>query len=488
MYSEKNIQNKLLILNKVLEMSLNFKRQKAFRASTFIPDEVILSEKLQSEGISPDNLLEEFEKNYLPFCSNFSTTNFMGFPDSGSSLYGLCGALFADLLQQNLINSTFCAPIATLMEISVIQWLRDIIGYECKNIKSITDVGGIITTGGTTSNAIAMLLARENHVHNTMKNGVNEPTKYKVIIPKGIGHYSISSSLQWIGCGYNLIEVDTINYRYSIPALKKALEGNKGNIMAVILYAGDSRTMTIENINEVCKIVKESDSNIWIHADSCNGFCIAFSNKYKHLIDGIKKCDSITMDPHKMLELPYTVSCLLLREPQKMNLVKTTSDLIMNEELAFGQVTPFLGSKAWLSLKLWFVMKGLGKKGLENLIDKRFSMVQKLKSILESSTDFIILNEVQGFSICFVYIGEENIHNLDISKLNRINQLIHSKMLTEGKYHLHQFPLLDDCGIVKKGTLLYPLRFFSGNSALADEDLNLLITYVRKKALEITQE
>lgn len=450
--------------------------------------ENVLNEKLQMEGMSPEHLLEEFKQNYLPFCSNFSTPLFMGFPDSGNSIYGLCGALFADLLQQNLINSTFCAPIATLMEISVIQWLRDIIGYECKNIKSISDVGGIITTGGTTSNSIAMLLARENHVRYTMKSGVKDPAKYKVIIPKGIGHYSISASIQWIGCGYNVIEVETENYRYSIPALKKVLNENKDNIMAVIVYAGDSRTMTIEHINEVCITVKKSDSNIWVHADACNGFCITFSDKYKHLLEGIEKCDSITMDPHKMLQIPYTISCLLLREPQKLDLIKTTSDLIMNEDLAFGQITPFLGSKAWLSLKLWFVMKGLGKKGLKNLIDKRFDMTQKLVCILKSSPDFIILNEVQGFSICFLYIGKEDINNIDMAQLNCINQRLHDAMLEDGKYYLHQFPLLDDCGAVQKGALLYPLRFFSGNSLLKESDLIELVRYIRKKANEIAKK
>ena len=56
-----------------------------------------------------------------------------------------------------------------------------------------------------------MLLARENHIKNTMKRGVRNPEKFKVVIPKGIGHYSIKSSLMWIGCGDNVIEVPTIN-------------------------------------------------------------------------------------------------------------------------------------------------------------------------------------------------------------------------------------------------------------------------------------
>ena len=87
-------------------------------------------------------------------------------------------------MQQNLINSSFCAPIATFTEIAVVNWLRKIIGYETKNINNIWDTGGIITYGGTGSNTTTMLLARENYNNNTMINGVQNPKNYKIIIRK----------------------------------------------------------------------------------------------------------------------------------------------------------------------------------------------------------------------------------------------------------------------------------------------------------------
>ena len=113
----------------------------------------------------------------------------------------------------------------------MIQWLRKIVGYRNKNnINNIWDVGGIITYGGTGSNSIAMLLARENHKKNTMKEGVKKPEEFKVIIPKGIGHYSIKSSLMWIGCGDNVIEVPTQNYKYDLAELEKTIKENIGKI------------------------------------------------------------------------------------------------------------------------------------------------------------------------------------------------------------------------------------------------------------------
>ena len=70
--------------------------------------------------------------------------------------------------------------------------------------------------------------------------------------------------------------------------MKKTIEKYKGKIMAVVCYVGDSRTMTIENLKEVYSIVKELDPNIWLHADACHGFSLAFSNKLKKRIQKLQ--------------------------------------------------------------------------------------------------------------------------------------------------------------------------------------------------------
>lgn len=82
---------------------------------------------VESDGTSNEELIEMFEQHILPACSNFSNTGFMGFPDAGNSITGLIGAFYADLLQQNLINESFCAPVATRMEMELINTLRKLI-------------------------------------------------------------------------------------------------------------------------------------------------------------------------------------------------------------------------------------------------------------------------------------------------------------------------------------------------------------------------
>jgi len=465
---------------KIIDVGIKFKMQDhvTTRHIPMSEGKKLLTE-LPQNGESLEKILKEFQKEVLPYCTNFSSQNFMGFPDAGNSVAAIGGGLLSDMLQQNLINQSFCAPSATFIEIAVIRWLRQIVGYStapASKIKEISDAGGIITPGGTSSNAIGMLLARENKFPGTMTTGVADPTRCGVIIPKGIGHYSIKSSQMWLGCGHRLIEAETNNFRYDLNDLKKKLKEHKGKVMAVVAYAGDSRTMTVDNFSAVAKIVRAADPTIWLHADACHGFSLGMSKKLKYKLKGLELFDSITIDPHKVLCTPYVISALLVRKPSSIKSVISVSDLIMQEPMAFGQITPFLGSRSWNSLKLWFMMKNLGRRGLDKLIESRHQLAVYLKQRLDKDPDFIVLNEVEINSVMFLFV--KGIDLKDISRLNEVNKKIHEILIRDGKFHLHQFSI-PDSGKIKTGETLYPQRFMCGNPNTTRADILAMIEYVR---------
>ena len=438
------------------------------------------------QGKTMEELYQEITEDIIPYCSDFHNPTFMGFPDAGNSMAGMLGSVTADLLQQNLLNATFCSPMGTRIEMAVIKWFRRLVGYEVIQEDSVENVGGIVTTGGTLSNTAAMLLARIRKSPESYVNGIIEPKKFAVVVPKGIDHYSITSALHWIGCGRQVIEVPTENYHYNFKALKEALEVHKENIMCVVAYAGDSRTMTVENLEAVHNIVKSIDEKIWLHLDACNGFCLAFSNKLKEKLQGMEKWDSISMDPHKMMMMPYTASILLVKDSTYTTAIRSKCDLIMNDGMSLGEITPFLGSKSWMSLKIWCVMKQYGIEGLGKVIEKRHEMAKYLQRKLASRLDFKVLNQVDGFSVVFMYCPKDC--KLTLKELNRLNIIIYEKMLEEKKFYLHQFPITDQCAVVSEREMVYPLRFFSGNELLSVELIDEMIDRVAQKGEEIYEK
>ncbi len=452
-----------------------------------IPDEISFQiGNFPKKGETISQLYSEICTNIVPFCSDFHNSSFMGFPDAGNSIAGLLGAVASDFLQQNLINATFCSPIGTVVEMAVIKWLRQLIGYSVTDEKSVENVGGIITTGGTLSNSVAMLLARIRKSPESYINGIKNPKEFAVVVPQGIDHYSITGALHWTGCGRQIIEVPTKEFRYNLDELKKTLKEHKNRVMCVVAYAGDSRTMTIEDLKGVYNVVKNVDKNIWLHVDACNGFCFCFSDVLKNKLNGIQLWDSISMDPHKMMMLPYTASVLLVREPSDMVKIRTKSDLIMNDGMSLGEITPFLGSKSWMSLKIWCVMKQYGVDGLGKVMERRYELAQYLNKKLLKRSDFKVLNQVDGFSVVFMYYPEKL--DFDIDKINSINVLIYKKMLEEKNFYLHQFPLVDQYAIVSDGAVLKPLRFFSGNENISETKIDEVIEYVVRKGEDVCEK
>jgi len=464
------------LFTKILDIGVDFKLQEKVAKKHLTDSDIrkILVD-LPEKGSSAEHILNEFVKDILPFCTNFSSKGFLGFPDAGNSISALGGGILNIFLQQNLINQTFCAPSATFVEIAVIQWLREAVGYKKTKIKDIGTVGGIITPGGTVSNSVAMMLARENKQPGTLEKGVTDPKSFKIIVPKGIGHYSVKSAQMWVGCGNNLLEVATNDFRYDLSELRKTLMKNKGKIMALVAYVGDSRTMSVDDLDAIAKLAHQIDPKIWLHADACHGFSLGFSKSLRYKIKGIEKYDSISADPHKVMLTPYTLSALLVKDPQNMKKIMSMSDLIMQEKFAFGQITPFLGSKSWQSLRLWFMMKNFGKKGLDELITKRHALAVYLWKNLKKDDDFIVLNKVDINSVAFFYTGGKD---WTAKEVNRINKAIHATLIEEGKYHLHQFSIPDN-GIFEKGILVYPLRFMCGNPNVTTSDVDDMVKYVR---------
>lgn len=472
------------LLQQVLRDGIAFKLQNKVAQKTLRPgEERSFIEPFPEAGIPVEELIRDFRERILPYCTNFSSPQFMSFPDAGNSVAAIAGGIAELMANQNLINQSSCSPVGTFAEISVIRWLREAIGYEVNpEVKDIWDVGGIITPGGTGSNATGILLAREHKFPNTMQNGVTDLDKSYIVVPKGIGHYSVKSAQMWAGLGNRLIEVDTKDFRYDLDELDGVLRERADDVMCLVAYCGDSRTMTVDNFDALADKAKTTSEKIWLHADACHGFSLGFSPRLRGKIKGIEKFDSVTMDPHKVMATPYVISALLTKDPNALKTITSLSDLIMQEPFAFGQVTPFLGSRPWNSLRLWFTMKNAGREGLATMVEHRHNMAIYLAEKLKQDNRFTVINDVGINSVVFLYRGGIDLSDTD--KINQLNKRLHDAILTEGKFHLHQFSI-PDSGKIKKGEIIYPLRFITGNLRITTDLIDEMVEYVALVAKRI---
>lgn len=498
--SNENKQECLDIFSKIVQEGIEFKTRKTKGKSVvnYKEQERILKDLLEPIPLNPKNLKEvikECKEKIINGSVNFSSENFLAFPDCGNSIAAICGHFLYGMLNQNLINSIHCSPTATFVEISVINWLRELIGYNItKKPKDILDVGGINVPGGTLANTTALLLAREKIIPKTMQKGlIGKGKQLKMFIPEGIGHYTSKAAMAWLGLGTeNIVEVKTTkDFTIDKEDLVRKIELQKKDSIpfVIIAYAGDSRTMAIDDFVGISKIAKKY--NMWFHIDACHGASLCFSNKLRYKVKGINLADSVTLDPHKVLFTPYTLSYLLVKNQKDIRPIAGISDLITKEKYSFGQITPFLGSRSFNSLKLWFLIKNLGKKNIGYLIEKRYGMVKYFASLVEKESDFYLMNNIVINSAAYIYVPKELKEKLDkdpsknnVNLINELNLRIQKRMFKEGKFYVHTFKLNDFKNVLGAGDdKVYQMqRLMLGNPLTTKKNLQDLLKYSKKIA------
>ncbi|MDE0267557.1 MAG: pyridoxal-dependent decarboxylase [Acidimicrobiaceae bacterium] len=485
------------ILARVVELGFDFKSRKQFyHRKQGKPPRQVVEEGLPTTPTAIDDVLDSLAADYLPGMPNFASPHFLGFPDAGNSIAGLSGAVLSDFLNVNMINSTFCSRVAAEMEISVINWFREIIGYdaaqpfsEYEEQDSIDNVGGMVLYGGTMSNYAAALLARERAFPGTKKTGVRfDTSKVKVVVPEGIKHYTVAASLAWCGLGSeNMIEAPIRGYRYDQRALSRLFRAARENgerIIMLVAYAGDSRTMTIEDLTGLHDLVRGESPDTWLHCDGCHGTSLAFSEKLRHHLQGIELYDSVTVDPHKVLAVPYPLSLFLVARPEVLRVIDTESDLIMRQGRSLGRRTPVVGSKAFIACRLWMLMKMHGVSGIAELVEQRCDMAQTFAEMIRKDERFLLINDVMFNSVTFVYVPRkfrgDGMTLSQAEELSVLNRRIYEQVMAEGKYYIHSFVIADDLNRIGCGRdfSVNVLRFMSGNPLISEAVLVDFLGYL----------
>ncbi len=484
--SHESLANQREHLHRVLDLAIDFKTQSKVRKDPAPTPEIFTPSPLPTEQKDFSEILTQL-KNIADKSTNFGSPSFVGFPDSGNSIAALSSAIFYPFLNQNMINQDFCAPEATFAEMEVIHWLRKLVGYNAaETYSSALDVGGCSVTGGVLANTIALLVAREKAFPGTMESGVRfDVSKAKILVASRINHYSIKMAMAWLGLGQdNIVEVPIdANFRLNQSALAEIIKNESllGNtIIACVAYAGDSRTMAVDDFVPLAAMMKEA--KIHFHIDACHGLQLLFSPTLREKMRGAELSDSITFDPHKVLWIPYCSSFVLFKNPDDLRRVASSSDLITKEKWSLGQTTPFLGSKDFHSLKLWSLIKHMGIEQIGKHIEERLAKTGEIAENIKSRPELKLINETDINSCMFVYYPSlvDSLVQLPQERallVSNVNYRIKEHIRQQGKAYVHGFPIsLPKAfhGLSEDATVRV-LRIMNGNPNTSTDDIDTIL-------------
>jgi len=386
----------------------------------------ILKVSIDDAGVDTEELLSVID-TYISECVRTQHPHFLQPLWGGLSEAGLAGEI-ATVLSNTSIYTWEIAPAATLVEMEMLATLGRFAGWN--------QVDGTFTSGGSNSNMLALLLARDRYFPNSKIEGV-DGAKMAVFVSAD-AHYSLLMSAHVLGIGsQGVIKIETDERgQMKSEALRVAITDvrNSGRTpFCVVATTGTTVRGAFDSIDELADVCHGED--LWLHVDAALGAPCLFSPKYKHLMAGIERADSLTWDPHKLMGVPLT--CSILLTPHLGNLGDTCSYIKSahylfqeyGEEYDLGRKSLQCGRRVD-ALKLWIEWKSCGTSGWKDRIEKYVDLAIELENYVVEHPDLELVCERIFTNVCLRYKGSIS----DEDEINLFNEKIRQQMVRDGKF------------------------------------------------------
>ena len=344
-------------------------------------------------GIEIEKAIELMSENVDTPGLNPASGGHLAYIPGGGIYTAALGDYLADVFNR-YAGVFYASPGAVRMENMLIRWMCDLVGYPAGS-------HGNLTTSGSLANMIAMVVARDG------KNIRSADIPRSVIYLSRQAHHSIDKGIRVTGLGECILRFVAIDEKFRIiPAdLERLIEEDKAaglNPFLVVASAGTTDVGAIDPLVEIGAIAKRQ--GLWYHIDAAYGGFFILTEEGKEKLRGLELSDSLIIDPHKGLFLPYGLGVVLVRNVEDLKRSFRFDAHYMQDafagpdEISPAEISPEL-TKHFRGLRLWLPLMIHGvapfRAGLEEklLLAKYFyAEVQKLgfESCLEPELSVVV--------------------------------------------------------------------------------------------------
>lgn len=364
--------------------------------------------ELNELGLGSLGALEEFKKRLEPLLVSSPGPRYWGFVTGGSTPASIAGDWLASVYDQNTQATTSQGGNSALIEFETIHLLLQLLGLPD------TFLGGFVT-GATMSNFTCLGVARQwfgkQLGKDFAKNGISETINILTATP----HSSSIKALSMLGIGsqnYTILKtIEGNREAIDVADLEENIKKLNGKLFILISSAGTVNTADFDDFEAISSLKEKY--NFWWHIDAAFGGFAAASDKYKHFVEGWEGADSITIDCHKWLNVPYESAFYLIKK-EHINLQIETfqnsnAPYLGNplENFNYLNVLPE-NSRRLRALPVWFSLTAYGKEGFCDIVEKSTSLALHFGNALIEDGNFELLAPIRLNNVCFTLKGNEN--------------------------------------------------------------------------------
>jgi aromatic-L-amino-acid/L-tryptophan decarboxylase len=390
-----------------------------------------IAAELSTEGIPLSQLLDEC-RTVLDLSRHNGHPRFFGYVASPSTPIGAYGDLIASALNAN-ITCWRSGPAGTEIERMVVRWLGSLINYD-------RDAKGLVTSGGSMANMIALLVANRRKSGTAVsRTGLWNSGPPMTVYASSEVHMSIAKAADILGFGRDYVREIACDerQRMRVDLLREKINADRRDGLrpfCVVGSAGTTNTGVVDLLSELAAVAKEFD--LWFHVDGAYGAPGTLDERKQHLFTGLELADSVSLDPHKWLYVPVDAGCLLFRDDAAAKATFSTDEAdyikthgyVDEEAFAFWDYGVEL-SRRFRALKVWLTLQYYGSRRIAEAISEDISLAAYLGELVSNADDFELLAPVELSICCFRYISSD-------ADLDKLNERIMERVQKGGRAYL----------------------------------------------------
>jgi len=453
-----------LVVDTVAEHLASLRDQPAQRSLSRDEAERLLAGPPPEHGRDFEHVLGILRERVFPYHAREPHPRFLGYVPSCPTY----SAVLGDWLATGFNFFAGVWPVATgpnEVELVVLEWFREWLGLP-------KGASGLLTSGGSAATLTAIVAARHGRT-----GGRADRIPKLVLYTSDQAHSSVARGA-WMA-GIEREQVRSVatddRQRMRLDALEDAIRADRNRGLEpfmVVASAGTTSTGAVDPLTDIADLC--GHEGLWLHVDAAFAGFAALTERGRKAIAGIQRADTITLDPHKWLFVPFECGCLLARDPKMLvSAFRIMPEYLKDvqeghEEVNFADLGEQL-TRYSRALKIWVSVQYYGLSAIHDALERGMQLAEYFEDRLRKHGAFEILSPAQFGILCF-RLHPDGV--TDGAQLNRINQKANAYVNETGRY------LISSTSI--KGT--FSLRVCTHSFRTTERDLDELLELIVEAA------